>query len=71
MIEYLPYAIGGVVTLIGALIIFLLKRIFRANDLLFSKYDVLNRRMNKLQAVMVGDPSKTAIFEALMRDDQD
>jgi len=68
--EYLPYLIGGTVTLAGGLIIAMLKRLFRANDLLFAKYDQLNKRMSKLQACLIADPSKTAIFEALMSDDE-
>lgn len=56
-------------TLVGALI-WIMKRAFKAIDLLFSKYDKLAAMQEKIKLAMVAvDPSKTQMFEAFLRDD--
>ena len=61
MDAYAPYIVGALLTVF----IFMIKRLFRTNDLLFQKCDEMKREIERLKFCLVSDPSKTAIFEAL------
>ena len=45
---------------------FWIKHVSRSIGLLFAKYDACKTDIDRIRAILVADPSKTAIFNALM-----
>lgn len=67
MDAYLPAIIGAVLTLAVTLVGIVVRRLFKANDLLFRKYDELRDDVDRIKLALVAvDPSKTTLFDAFM-----
>ena len=71
MEAYLPAIIGACLTLAVTLVGILIRRIYKAQDLLFAKYDAVRADLDKVKLILVSvDPSKTAVFQAFMVKDE-
>ena len=65
--EYLPYVIGAAASLAVTLFGILIGRLYKANDLLFSKLDRQANELHQMQlAITAIDPSKANLFRAFM-----
>ena len=70
--ELLPQIVGGMLTLAVMLFGLLIRRIYKAQDLLFAKYDAVKADVDKVKLVLVSvDPSRTAVFNAFMSNGKD
>ena len=66
MEAYLPAVFGGLLTLAVTLLGFLIKRLFKTQDLLFRKRDEVRADIDRVKLAMLTDPSRTAMFNAFM-----
>lgn len=57
-------------TIAGAVLAIYLRRVYHSIDLLFAKHDRHENAIAKIKLAMVAvDPSRTAMFEAFLKDD--
>lgn len=68
MEAFLPAILGACLTLAVTLVGILIRRIYKAQDLLFGKYDAVKRDVDRIKLALVAvDPSRTAMFEAFLK----